>query len=103
MDEPAAAFNLDDYKVEMNSSHFSSRNEGFVPNKEAAAQIAEVVLNQIYGAARIVEEKPLIVQFDPDQKVWLVQGTLPDGMDGGVGYVLLQQKDGKILSVWHDK
>ncbi|MWC27000.1 hypothetical protein GON22_02630 [Paenibacillus sp. MMS18-CY102] len=60
-------------------------------------------MNQIFGADQIAEEKPLIVQFDSDYKVWLVQGTLPDGMVGGVGHVLIQQKDGKILSAWHDK
>ncbi|WP_165861103.1 NTF2 fold immunity protein [Paenibacillus paeoniae] len=75
----------------------------YIPDAKVAIKIAEVIFNSVYDESNLAAKKPFQVKFDDDQKVWLVHGTLPEEIDGGVPYIMLQQEDGKILSVWHDK
>jgi hypothetical protein len=35
--------------------------------------------------------------------VWTVEGSLPDGWDGGVAIVEIAKRDGEILSVTHGR
>ncbi len=78
-----------------------------VPNKEIAVKIAEALLIPIYGE-KVLEQRPfncLLV----DESIWFISGTLakcsPDEgvRTGGVAYVILQKKDGKVLKITHDK
>ncbi|MUT67483.1 NTF2 fold immunity protein [Paenibacillus sp. NEAU-GSW1] len=91
---------MQDYKDQIQQS---SMTNGAIPNAETAKKVAEVILNEIYGADQISERKPLVAKFDDQSKVWLVQGTLPENILGGVPNILLQQADGKVLAVWHEK
>jgi hypothetical protein len=75
--------------------------KGFVPNKETAIKIAIAVWLPIYGK-KIYNEAPYQVELI-DNKIWLVQGTLPKGKLGGVAIIKIQKKDGKILMVAHEK
>jgi hypothetical protein len=72
----------------------------YVPNKETAIKIAEAILYAIYGE-NIYKQKPFIVTLD--NEVWMVEGSLPKGMKGGVAYIEIQKKDCKILKVTHGK
>ena len=75
--------------------------DGFVPNKETAIRIAEAVLIPIYGKDVIEKEKPFTVKLE--NGVWIINGTLPRRMLGGVAEIEIVKKDGKILRVSHGK
>ena len=74
--------------------------DGFVPDKETAIRIAEVILAPIYGDA-IKEQKPLNVELKNDS-VWVVTGTLNSDL-GGVAHIEIRKSDCKILHVEHGK
>lgn len=76
---------------------------GPIGNQKIAKEKAEFIWVEIYGEQIKKEKKPYIVLFDSNSGVWLVTGSLPKNMDGGVPYILIQQSDGKVLAVWHDK
>jgi len=76
---------------------------GGIDTQEIAKEKAETVWVEIYGNQIKKEKKPYIVFFDSNNEVWLVTGSLPTDMDGGVPYILIQKSDGKVLAVWHDK
>lgn len=76
------------------------RSEGFVPDEETAIKIAEAVWYPIYGDG-IYNDQP----FTAIRKrgYWVVEGNLPENMDGGVPVVHIRKSDGKILYVNHGK
>lgn len=63
---------------------------------------AESVWIEKYGEGT-KKKKPYSVFFDEETKVWLVQGSLPKNLVGGIPYILIRQSDGKVLAVWHTK
>lgn len=79
---------------------------GHVDNAESAKERAESVLLELYGES-IKDEKPYRVLFDESSEVWLVTGSMPKSLfgnvKGGVANIIIQQSDGKVLAVWHDK
>ena len=76
-------------------------SDGFVPNERTAVAIAEAVLIPIYGSSAIDAEKPFHATVQAG--VWIIKGTLPQGLLGGVAVVKLAKKDGRILYVLHGK
>ncbi len=48
--------------------------EGYVPDKETAIKIAEVVLFRLYGEKNITVQRPYVVT--EDENIWWVCGTL---------------------------
>lgn len=94
---------FDSLDYQMHYEEISQPEGGYVPNALVAINLAEIIFNSVYDESSISGKKPFLAKYDDSQKVWLVHGTLPPGEDGGVPYILIQQKDGKILSVWHDK
>jgi len=74
--------------------------EGFVPTAEIAFQIAEPVLNHIYGKEIIESEKPFSINLE--NGVWVIEGTLYS-RKGGVAYMEIRKEDGKIQKVLHGK
>lgn len=74
--------------------------EGFVPDKNTAIKIAEAVWFPIYGES-IYTKKPYKIKLI--KGVWIIEGSLPKGYLGGVPYIEIQKKDGKILKVMHGK
>jgi hypothetical protein len=74
--------------------------EGFVPNATTAIKIAEAVWVAIYGVD-VYKKKPYKVNFK--KGIWIIEGSLPEGFKGGVPFILIQKKDGKILKVMHGK
>lgn len=74
---------------------------GFVPDAATAIRIAEAVWLPIYGET-VLTEKPFEARLI-GKGVWVVQGSLPKGMKGGVPYIEISKRDGRILEVTHGK
>jgi len=77
---------------------FSSREDGFVPDAATAIKVAEAVWLPIYGTG-IDDSRPF--QAALEDGVWVVTGTLPEGMYGGVPHAYIRRHDGKVLQVFH--
>ena len=75
-------------------------DEGVIPTAEVAAKVALAISIVKYGN-EVLEEMPL--QICQIGGVWKIQGTLRDGVKGGVIHIELNKSDGKIRSMWHDK
>lgn len=75
-------------------------NQGYVPDSTTAVQIAEILFVRIYGE-KVLEKKPFVATFKDG--IWIVDGTLEKGMDGGVPHVEIQKADGKIIDLFHGK
>ena len=74
---------------------------GFVPDEQTAIRIAEAVWTPIYGQQSIEEKRPFRVKLI--KGVWYVEGSIPEGMRGGMPEAEIAQADGKILRVSHGK
>lgn len=74
---------------------------GYVPDEKTAIEIALKVWIPIYGKETIETEKPYHATLK--NGVWIVTGSLPNEMDGGVAEAQILQKDGKVLKVIHGK
>ncbi len=72
----------------------------YIPSAEVAAKIAEAVWLPIYGDG-IYSKLPLKVRLRDG--VWIVDGSLPYDMDGGVPHIEINGADGKISNVYHSK
>ena len=75
-------------------------DEGVIPTAEVAAKVALALSIAKYGD-EVLEEMPL--QICQIGGVWKIQGTLRDGVKGGVIHIEINKNDGKIRSMWHDK
>ncbi len=100
-EETIGIFRLSDYSDPIERFP-SEKILGPINSSQVAKKEAEVVWMEIYGES-IKTKKPYEVLFDEANQVWLVQGTLPKNIDGGVPYMLIQKLDGKVLAIWHDK
>jgi hypothetical protein len=76
-------------------------DEGFVPNQTTAAILAEAILKPIYGEDSIDKQKPFKILLK--NNIWIVTGTLPKGLMGGVAIIEISKKDAKVLRVSHGK
>jgi len=76
-------------------------DEGFVPDQMTAVILAEAILKPIYGEENIDRQKPFKVILK--NNVWVITGTLPEGLIGGVALIEISKKDAKIIRVSHGK
>lgn len=83
------------------SAHSHMPKEGFVPNQSAAIAIAVAVWVPIYGEQTISRQRPYIARLVDD--TWIVEGSLTQGIAGGVARVEIAKKDGRILRVTHGR
>ncbi|WP_165759122.1 NTF2 fold immunity protein [Niastella yeongjuensis] len=72
-----------------------------VSAKDSALKIAEEIAFRTYGNV-IKNELPLKGRLSGDS-VWIVEGTLPEGADGGTVYIELSKRDYKLLKLTHYK
>jgi len=72
----------------------------YVPNEETAIKIAQSVLEPIYGH-QIYEQAPFIAKLH--NGIWKIEGTLKEGKRGGVAYVEIDKKNGKIYKITHGR
>lgn len=75
---------------------------GFIPNEETAARVAEAILIPIYGKERIQKQKPLKAKLNSNE-VWEITGTLNKSMIGGTVYAEIRKSDCKVIYVTHYK
>ena len=94
-------FEFNDYQYYVDSFP-SEENVGNIIDAKDAIKKAEKIWIKIYGES-IKKEKPYQVFYDEDNGIWLIQGTLRSNMKGGVANILIQNKTGKVLAVWHEK
>lgn len=76
---------------------------GNVPDEKTAIKIAEKVLDEVYHHDCSKKEKPFVVFYNSNADAWIVNGTLPEGMDGGTGVIAIKKDTGKILLIVHYK
>lgn len=94
-------FEFNDYQYYVDSFP-SEENVGNIIDVKDAIKKAEKIWIKLYGES-IKKEKPYQVFYDEDNGIWLIQGTLQSNMKGGVANILIQNKTGKVLAVWHEK
>ena len=79
--------------------------DGSIVNEKYAIKLAEKVLKTQYGNKSINKSKPLQAMLKDG--IWYVNGTLHSDSEtirkGGVPYIEIRQKDGKILNMYHTK
>ncbi len=94
-------FILDEYKQEIATFPPQKSYDSFnISTGEDALAAAETVIADVYD--NVEEKEPYSVYYDESTKAWMVKGSLPKGMNGGVPYVIFNQ-DGEVLAVWHTK
>ncbi len=82
------------------STHTFVPEHGYVPDKETAIKIAEAIWLPIYGEG-IYKKKPFVAKLQGE--IWVIQGSLPSHMLGGVPTAEISKTTGEILRVSHDK
>ena len=110
-EDRVGTFNLDDYSNMIDwyveNKYFPKENVpeslGFIDSPQVAKEKGVAVLKEIYGEESLKDEEPFTVAFDEKNQAWLIQGTLPDNMEGGVAHIIIQKSDGKVVAIWHDK
>lgn len=99
-DELIHAEQLLDYALK-NKSERKIMESPLIPNKENAINYAENILFDLYGKEKIQAEKPYQINLIKDY--WVITGTLPKGMLGGVFELIFDSWNGKILMLQHGK
>jgi len=84
------------------AKHNFKPKDGYVPDAKTAIKIAVAVWEPIYGEKQIAGEKPYRANLDTNG-LWIVEGSLPEGWDGGVAIAEIAKDDGRILRVSHGK
>lgn len=74
--------------------------QGIVDNSKLAADIGIAILFDIYGDDMKYEYPFTVVKFYSD---WTIEGTLPEGVLGGVGHITLMRTDGMVSFYIHEK
>lgn len=83
------------------ASHNFIPPSGYVPDEQTAIRIAIAVWEPIYGPMHIANKKPFHAQLLGD--VWIVEGSLPKGVVGGVPIAEISKVDGRIVRVSHGR
>ena len=81
--------------------HSYKPQHGYVPDADTAIKIAIAVWEPIYGREQIAGQKPFTAVLR--NGVWIVEGSLPPGMSGGVARAEIAKDDGRVLRVTHGK
>ncbi|MFZ4538089.1 YbbC/YhhH family protein [Propionivibrio sp.] len=75
--------------------------QGYVPDAATAIKIAVAVWEPIYGQENISQQKPYTAVLV--NGIWIVEGTLPKHLLGGVAVAEIAKDDGRVLRVSHGK
>ncbi|NIZ19189.1 NTF2 fold immunity protein [Entomospira culicis] len=76
------------------------KRDGYLYDQPLALAVARLIWVDVYGQ-RVLNQEPF--RASQQAKIWLIRGSLPTGMDGGVPYLRLRQSDGMILGHRHDQ
>ena len=89
-------------KYNLSANALQNSDLELVKDEKIAVEIAEIVLINVYGK-EIKEKFPLIVNFDSEFNVWILEGQLKKGTFGGIPYVVIKKKDGQVVYLSHSK
>ncbi|HWW40254.1 NTF2 fold immunity protein [Pedobacter sp.] len=64
-------------------------------------QIAQMLFVRVYGE-KVLKKKPFVATLK-NGNVWVVEGSIDKGVDGGVPHLEMQKSDGKIVDLFHYK
>jgi hypothetical protein len=78
-----------------------NHNTVIIKDSKSAINIAESIVFGIYGKENIVAQKPYKAYLVDNH--WVISGTLPKGMRGGVFMIILDSRDCKVLRITHGK
>lgn len=78
----------------------SSKKENTSEEKEVLKKAEEIAFRE-YGEV-IKKELPLKARLSGDS-IWVIEGTLPRGADGGTVYIELSKADHTVLKITHYK
>jgi hypothetical protein len=81
-----------DYKV-------PGPKEGYVPDKDTAIKIAEVILIRLYGERDVTSQKPYVVT--EDENIWWVCGTLKKDELGSSFSIAISRQTAAVLYLEH--
>ncbi len=74
---------------------------GYVPDEKTAVRIAVAVWEPIYGVEAIAAQRPYHARLE--NGVWIVEGSLPRTMPGGVAIAEIAKDDGRVSRVSHGR
>lgn len=98
-------FQIDNEEIIQNNKKY--RYTGNQPKKrkltrlEDVISVAENVLFQVYGEEKIRCEQPYYISKYKNK--WIINGSLPEGMDGGVFEIVINADNSQIESLVHGK
>lgn len=76
-------------------------SQGYVPDSTTAVQLAQVLFVRVYGE-KVLKKKPFIATLK-NGEIWVVEGSIEEGVDGGVPHIEIQKSDAKIVKLYHYK
>lgn len=74
---------------------------GYVPAEQTAIGIALSVWVPIYGKEQIEKQKPYSAVLVDGY--WVVSGSLPEIMPGGVAHAVIEKETGQVIYVIHSQ
>lgn len=82
--------------------------EVFLEEVETAEDVVkslEPIFIQVYGEEEVLtNQRPYIVKYDEETKVWLISGTGNRDMPiYGVIFAIVSKEDGKLLAIWGEE
>ena len=80
---------------------YNPLDKDIVADSLSAVLIAKAAWYPLYGKEKIEREKPF--RATEYIKYWAVEGSLPEGHDGGTAHIVIRKSDGKVMKVWHEK
>ena len=89
-------------KCRPNESHAEwDISQGYVPDSTTAVQIAQILFVRVYGE-KALKKKPFIATLK-NGRIWVIEGSIDEGVDGGVPHIEIQKSDGRIINLYHYK
>lgn len=80
---------------------YNALDKDIVADSLSAVLIAKAAWYPLYGKEHIEREKPFrVTEYI---KYWTVEGSLPEGHEGGTAHIVIRKSDGKVMKVWHEK
>ena len=83
----------------LDSADLRHQAEMLIDNEETAIAVAEIFLFRVYGKDKIMNERPYEICLV--KNYWIIEGTLPEGYDGGTFQIVLNSLDGQVLRLIH--
>lgn len=96
-----AACNSRDRYIDQIKDKYDYTVDGYVPDEKTATKVAEAILLPIYGES-VLQQRPYIAELQGDT-VWVIEGTLAPGYDGGTAHIEIRKKDCTVLKLTHGK